>query len=258
MLPFGHIHKHVSCLDAKITAAILALLTFLIIMQPIKQWPDQERPRERLLNQGGHVLSDAELLAIFLRTGYKAHTAVELARQLLQHFGGLRQILDAPNQAIIDFKGMGASKSAQLLASKELAQRYLQQQLVTTPQLNTSRLMVDFLNLHLRHQSQECFGILFLDASLQLIDFEILFKGSFVGCTVSTPDIVRLALTKKALQLVAVHNHPQGHALPSSEDIAFTTKLVQACNLFDLQLSDHIIISPDDYFSFAEHGLLAS
>lgn len=226
--------------------------------QTIKQWPARERPRERLLNQGGHVLSDAELLAIFLRTGYKDNSAVELARLLLGHFGGLRQLLDAPNQDIIDFKGMGESKSAQLLASKELAQRYLQEQLGTTPQLDSSALIVDFLKLKLRAERQECFAVLLLDQHFQLISFDVLFKGSFAQCTVSTQEIVRLALAQHAAHLIAVHNHPQGHALPSPEDLDFTSKLAQACRLLDVVLSDHIIINAHDYFSFAEHGLCST
>lgn len=224
--------------------------------QSIKQWPSQERPRERLINQGSHVLSDAELLAIFLRTGYKNHSAVELARQLLLHFGGLRQILDAPNQAIIDFKGMGISKSAQLLASKELAQRYLQQQLSSTPQLNSADLIIDYLTLQLRSEMQECFAILLLDSDFKLQLFEILFKGTLAQCSVSTQEIIRLAITTNCRHIIAVHNHPNGHALPSPEDISFTAKLSDACSLVDCVLCDHIIISSHDYFSFAEQGLI--
>lgn len=235
------------------------LLKVAIIMtKSIKHWPEQERPRERLLNQGAHVLSDAELLAIFLRTGYKEHSAVELARQLLLHFGGLRQILDAAHEEIINFKGMGMSKSAQLFASKELAQRYLKQQLQREEKLDSSSLIVDFLKLQLRNEKQESFAILLLNQHCQLVQFDILFKGTFSQCSVSTQDIIRYALDKHAYHLIAVHNHPQGHALPSAEDIHFTKKLAQACQLLDLQLSDHFIINKHDYFSFAEQGLLAA
>lgn len=227
------------------------------MIKSIKNWPEQERPRERLFEQGGHVLSDAELLAIFLRTGYKEHSAVELARQLLLHFGGLRQILDASNEDIINFKGMGMGKSAQLLASKELAQRYLKQQLKIEDKLDSSALIIDFLKIQLRSEKQELFAVLLLNQHCQFIDFNILFKGTFSQCSVSTQEIVRHALEKHAHHLIAVHNHPQGHALPSPEDLQFTEKLAQACRLLDLQLSDHFIINTHDYFSFAEQGMLA-
>ncbi|TXJ09176.1 MAG: JAB domain-containing protein [Acinetobacter sp.] len=224
----------------------------------IKDWLPHERPRERLLEQGGHVLSDAELLAIFLRTGSKEHNVIELAQALLSHFGGLRQILDAPNEDIINFKGMGIGKSSQLLASKELAQRYLTQQLKTTEQLDSSALIIDFLKIRLRSEKQELFAILLLNQHCQFIEFHILFKGTFAQCSVSTQDIIRHALDKHAYHLIAVHNHPQGHALPSPEDLHFTEKLAQACQLLDLQLTDHFIISRNDYFSFAEQGILAT
>lgn len=223
----------------------------------IKHWPEQERPRERLIQQGAQSLSDAELLAIFLRTGYKQHSAVELARQLLAHFGGLRQILDTPMQELLDFKGMGTSKFSQLIASKELAQRYLQQQLKVDQKLDSSRLIIDFLNMQLRSERQELFAILLLNSDCQFIEFKILFKGTYTRCQVSTQDIVRFAMSKHAYYLIAVHNHPQGHALPSPEDLMFTEKLAQACQLLDLQLADHFIISCHDYFSFAEQGLLS-
>ncbi|KAA8732693.1 JAB domain-containing protein [Acinetobacter qingfengensis] len=224
---------------------------------PIKHWPTQERPRERLLSQGADALSDAELLAIFLRTGYQQHSAVSLARQLLTHFGGLRQILDASIDELTEFKGIGSSKYALLLASKALAQRYLQQQLELSANLQNSTLIIDFLKSKLRSERQELFAVLLLDQHCQLLEFEILFRGTFQQCSVSTQDIVRFALQKKAFHLIAVHNHPQGHALPSPEDLTFTDKLSSACQLLDLHLADHFIISHNDYFSFAEQGILA-
>lgn len=223
----------------------------------IKHWPVGEQPRERLLQHGGHVLSDAELLAIFLRTGYKEHSAVEMARQMLHHFGGLRQILDASPEEIIAFKGMGMGKSAQLLASKELAQRYLQQQLQTVETLDNVQLIVDFLKMKLRAERQELFAILLLNQHCQFIEFKVLFHGTLSQCSVSTQDIIRYALDHHAHHLIAVHNHPQGHALPSPEDLQFTAKLAQACQLLDMQLSDHFIISQNEYFSFAEQGMIA-
>lgn len=224
----------------------------------IKHWPSQERPRERLIEQGASALSDAELLAIFLRTGYKEHSAVEVARMLILHFGSLRQVLDAPADELMSFKGVGSSKYALLMASKELSQRHLSQQLKANDSpLNSSALILDFLKLNLRHQTQELFAILLLSQQCQLIDFKVLFKGTFQQCQVSTQDIVRYALEKQSYYLIAVHNHPQGHALPSPEDLLFTQKLAQACQLMDFELADHFIISRNDYFSFAENNMLS-
>ena len=227
------------------------------MLNSIKHWPEQERPRERLLEKGADALSDAELLAIFLRTGYKDHSAVEVARQMILHFGGLRQIIDAPIEEIMAFKGIGKGKYALLMASKALAQRYLQQQLQQDDViLNQSDLIVAFLKSQLRHQPQELFAIMLLNPKYQLMKYDVIFKGTFQQCQVSTQDIVRQAISQKCTLLIAVHNHPQGHALPSPEDLIFTEKLKNACELLDLQLLDHFIISQNEYFSFAEQGLM--
>lgn len=223
----------------------------------IKDWPLQERPRERLLNQGGEVLSDAELLAIFLRSGYAEHSAISLARQLILHFGSLAQVLDAPAEALLKFKGIGAGKYALLLATKVLCQRYLQQQLRQQPALHQSSLVLDYLRLQLRDQTQEVFAVLLLDLQGHFLDFKILFQGSVAACHVSTREIVRFALQKQATRLIVVHNHPQAHAHPSAADIHFTHKLAAACQLLDLQLLDHFIIAGNNYFSFTEQGILA-
>lgn len=225
----------------------------------IKHWPQQERPRERLIKQGAQALSDAELLAIFLRTGYKQHSAVEVARMLLSHFGSLRQVLEAPADELIGFKGIGTSKYALLMASKELSQRHLSEQITQQEQiLSSPALIIDLLKSKLRHEKQELFAILLLNQQCQLIDFDVIYKGTFQSCQVSTQEIVRHALLKHGVYLIAVHNHPQGHALPSPEDLQFTEKLQQACNLMDLALADHFIISCNDYFSFAENGMLST
>lgn len=223
----------------------------------IKDWPLQERPRERLLNQGGKALSDAELLAILLRSGYAEHSAISLARQLMLHFGSLGQVLDAPAEELLKFKGIGASKYAILLASKVLCQRYLQQQLRQQPALQHSSLVLDYLRLQLQDQAQEVFAVLLLDLKGHFLDFKILFQGSVTACHVSTREIVSFALQKQAPRLIVVHNHPQATAQPSAADIAFTHKLFAACRLLDLQLLDHFIIASNDYFSFTEQGILA-
>ncbi|MFV5191101.1 RadC family protein [Acinetobacter courvalinii] len=225
--------------------------------QSIKTWPEQERPRERLLSQGAQSLSDAELLAIFLRSGSKQHSAVELARILIQHFGGLNLIFDANLEDLSQFNGIAATKYAQLMAVKELGRRYLnnhfhQQRLC----LDTSTLVLDYLRYELLGEKQEVFAVLCLDAELRKLHFKKLFFGSHHSCNVSLNQTLRYALQQQACQIVVAHNHPYGIAQPSPEDIYLTQQLKQACKLLEIHLIDHFIISPEGHFSFSEQQLL--
>ncbi len=227
------------------------------IKQSIKAWPEQERPRERLLAQGAQSLSDAELLAIFLRSGSKQHSAVELARLLIQHFGGLNPIFDAELPDLAQFNGIGPTKYTQLMAVKELGRRYLnnhfQQQRLC---LDSSSLVLDYLRYELQGEKQEVFAVLCLDAELRKLHFKKLFFGSHLACHVSINQTLRYAIQQQACQIVIAHNHPYGMAQPSSEDITLTQQLQQACNLLEIHLIDHFIIAADSYFSFAEQQLL--
>ncbi|WP_038344620.1 RadC family protein [Acinetobacter sp. A47] len=225
--------------------------------QSIKTWPAQERPRERLLSQGPQSLSDAELLAIFLRSGSKQHSAVELARILIQHFGGLNLIFDANLEDLSQFNGIAATKYAQLMAVKELGRRYLnnhfhQQRLC----LDSSTLVLDYLRYELSGEKQEVFAVLCLDAELRKLHFKKLFFGSHHACSISLNQTLRYALQQQACQIIVAHNHPYGIARPSAEDIDLTQQLRQACNLLEIRLIDHFIISPEGYFSFSEQQLL--
>ena len=193
----------------------------------IKQWPEQERPRERLIRQGASSLSDAELLAIFLRSGSKQHSAVELARLLLQHFGGLNPIFDARLDELNQFHGVGESKYAQLMAVKELGRRYIAQHLKQEKiELSHSKVLLDFLKFELLGETQEVFVVLCLDSHLRKISFKKMFYGSF------------------------------GIAQPSEADLSLTRKILQACQLVEINLIDHCIVSPEGTCSFAEHGLI--
>ena len=227
------------------------------IKQSIKAWPEQERPRERLLAQGAQSLSDAELLAIFLRSGSKQHSAVELARLLIQHFGGLNPIFDAELPDLAQFNGIGPTKYTQLMAVKELGRHYLnnhfQQQRLC---LDSSSLVLDYLRYELQGEKQEVFAVLCLDAELRKLHFKKLFFGSHRECHVSINQTLRYAIQQQACQIVIAHNHPYGMAQPSSEDISLTQQLQQACNLLEIHLIDHFIIAADSYFSFAEQQLL--
>lgn len=223
----------------------------------IKNWPEQERPRERLLQQGPQSLSDAELLAIFLRSGSRQHSAVELSRLLIQHFGSLNAVFDSSLSELTKFNGIGATKYSQLLAVKELGRRYLDHHFQKNNlSLHSSDLVLDYLRYELKGEKQEVFAVLCLDPELRKLHFKKLFFGSVQHCAVSVNQTLRYALQQHACQLVIAHNHPFGSAQPSAEDIALTQQLENACKLVEIHLLDHFIISPEGSFSFAEQQLL--
>lgn len=225
----------------------------------IKHWPEQERPRERLLQQGANSLSDAELLAIFLRSGSKQHSAVELARLLIRHFGGLAPILNAELPQLSQFHGIGATKYSQLMAVKELGRRYVAQQLQQhSLEIQNSSQLLDYLRFELLGETQEVFAVLCLDSQLRKLNFKKLFFGSLNSCTVSLNQLLRYALQQQASSIVIAHNHPLGHALPSAADIALTQQIAHACQLLEIQLLDHCVIAATGSFSFAEQGLIKS
>lgn len=225
----------------------------------IKHWPEQERPRERLIQQGASSLSDAELLAIFLRSGSRQHSAVELSRILLQHFGGLNPIFDARLQDLNQFHGIGASKYAQLMAVKELGRRYSAQSLRQEKvELSNSKALLDFLKFELLGETQEVFAVLCLDVHLRKISFKKMFYGSLNSCEISINQLLRHAINQHASSIVIAHNHPFGMPLPSNADIQLTQRILTACVLLEIRLIDHCIISPEGSCSFAEHGLIQS
>lgn len=224
----------------------------------IKQWPEQERPRERLLQQGAESLSDAELLAIFLRSGSKQHSAVELARLLIQHFGGLNPVFDSSLEDLCQFHGIGDTKYSQLMAVKELGRRYLKHHLYQGMDLSRSDLIRDYLRYELIGETQEVFAVLCLDSQLRKLDFKKMFFGSINYCNVSINQVLRYTIQKQATYIVIAHNHPKGFAKPSREDYDLTQQILKACELVEIRLLDHIIIAAEQSYSFTEHGLLKS
>ena len=227
------------------------------IKQSIKAWPQQERPRERLLEQGASSLSDAELLAIFLRSGSRQHSAVELARLLIQHFGGLNPVFDASQEELCQFHGMGATKYSQLMAVKELGRRYLNNHFHQDHlNLDSSQLVLDYLWYELQGETQEVFAVLCLDSQLRKLHFKKLFFGSTNFCSVSIKQTLRYAIQQHASFIVIAHNHPFGEVQPSVEDIEMTQQLKQACECVEIKLIDHIIVAKQATFSFAEQRLL--
>ena len=225
-------------------------------MHTIRDWPAGERPREKLLARGSSTLSDAELLAIFLRTGVAGKTAVDLARELLQDFGGLRTLLDADREAFCARHGLGIAKYAQLQAVLEMSRRHLLEQLQRDDALESPETTRHYLSSRLRHYRHEVFACLFLDNRHRVIAFEELFRGTIDGASVHPREVVVRALHHNAAALILAHNHPSGVAEPSRADISLTRRLTDALALVDIRILDHLVIGDGPGVSLAERGLL--
>ncbi|MDQ2694962.1 MAG: DNA repair protein RadC [Pseudomonadota bacterium] len=222
----------------------------------IRDWPDEERPREKLLARGPAALSDAELLAIFLRTGVKGKSAVDLARDLVRRFGSLRRLLEADAATVCALPGMGFTKYAQLQAVLELGRRFLEETLQRGDALESVAATRRYLTARLRHQPHEVFACLFLDNRHRVIDYEELFFGTIDGASVHPRQVVKRALHHNAAAVIFAHNHPSGVAEPSRADEQITVRLKDALGLIDVRVLDHFIIGDGQTVSFAERGLL--
>jgi DNA repair protein RadC len=222
----------------------------------INHWPAAERPREKLLASGPQVLSDAELLAIFLRTGCVGQSAVELARTLLQEFGGLRGLLCAERNRLCAARGLGPAKYAQLQAVLELARRHLGEPLRRGDALRDPADSRRYLIARLCDHPQEVFTCLFLDTRHRLICCEDLFKGTIDGASVHPREVVRRALSHNAAAVILAHNHPSGVAEPSEADRRITRRLQDALALIDVRVIDHLVVGDQTAVSFAERGWL--
>lgn len=221
----------------------------------ISQWPEDERPREKLLKQGAQALSDAELLAIFLRTGTKGVTAVDLARQLLSDFGGLKPLLQASQNEFCKPKGLGSAKYAQLQAVLEMANRHLFEQLSRGDALCSPQETRQYLSAQLSNYPHEVFACLFLDNKNRVIAFEKMFHGTIDNASVYPREVVKMALKKNAAAAIFAHNHPSGVAEPSIADEKITERLKDALSLVDIRVLDHFVVG-DEVVSFAERGLI--
>lgn len=222
----------------------------------IRDWPDQERPREKLLERGPQALSDAELLAIFLRTGRAGLSAVDLARELLQEFGGLRALLCADAARFCAVPGLGPAKFTQLQAVLEMARRHFDETLRRSDVLSSPNDTRQFLVSRLRDYPFEVFACLFLDNRHRIIAFHEMFRGTINGASVHPREVVRTALSHNAAAVIFCHNHPSGVAEPSSADLQITRRLTEALSLIDIRVLDHVIIGDGETASFAERGLL--
>lgn len=221
----------------------------------IRHWPEGERPRERLLNQGATALSDAELLAIFLRTGTRGRSAVDLGRDLLESFGGLRPLLEADRRTFCAHHGLGEAGYVQLQAVLEMARRHLAARIERCDALTGPETTRAFLTTQLRHRPDEVFACLFLDNRHRILAFEPLFHGTINGASVHPRTVVRRCLHHNAAAVIVAHNHPSGVAEPSRADEQITRQLRDALEVIDVRLLDHFIVG-EEVLSFAERGLL--
>lgn len=224
----------------------------------IRDWPVAERPRERLLAKGAAALSDAELLAIFLRVGIRGKSAVDLARDLLAQFNGeLAELAAASTASLAKLPGIGPAKAAQLSAALELARRSLINPLKARDALTSPQAVRDWLRLSLGGLQHEVFVALWLDAQNRLISTEELFRGTLTQTSVYPREVVKRALANNAGAVILAHNHPSGVTEPSSADIALTSTLKQALALIEVKVLDHFVVaSGTTPLSFAEHGLI--
>lgn len=222
----------------------------------ITDWPADERPREKLLAKGVESLSDAELLAIFLRVGVTGKSAVDLARDLLVAFGSLNGIFGASRQALTAVHGMGDSKYVQVQAIFEMARRALQEEMQQRDTLTSPQAVRDYLCLKLGGLSREVFVVLFLDAQNRVLAQEELFAGTLTQTSVYPREVVKRALHHNAASVIFAHNHPSGVAEPSRADELLTSALKQALGLVEVRVLDHFVIAGNGAVSFAERGML--
>jgi DNA repair protein RadC len=222
----------------------------------ITDWPADDRPREKLLSKGASALSDAELVAIFLRTGVTGKSAVDLARDMLVQFESLSALCGADRQTFCGIHGLGEAKYVQLQAVMEMAQRALGEKLRQGVALNSPRSVRDFLRLRLQRLPHEVFVGVFLDAQNRVLAVDDLFSGTLTQTSVYPREIVKRALKHNAAAVIFAHNHPSGVAEPSRADETLTATLKRTLALVDVQVLDHFVVGADSTMSFAERGLL--
>lgn len=223
----------------------------------LKDLPIDARPREKLLLRGADALSNAELLALLLRTGLPGKNVLQMAEELLQHFGGFSGLLQADSEDLKAIKGLGGTaKRAQLLAVLELSRRALVEQLQERQLLSSAQAVKDYLKLQLAARPHEVFAVLFLDSQHKLIAFEELFRGSLAQTSVYPREVALRALHHHAAAVVLAHNHPSGNTTPSRADTALTQSLKAALALLDIRVLDHVVVAPGKALSMAEEGLM--
>jgi DNA repair protein RadC len=222
----------------------------------LKDLPEDARPREKLLARGAAALSDAELLALLLRTGLPGKNALQMGQELVETFGGVSGLLHTGADALKSIKGLGPAKRTQLVAVLELARRALAQELEEKPLFETPQSVRDYLQLQLGSRPHEIFAVLFLDSQHRLIALEEMFRGTLTQTSVYPREVVIRALALNAASVVLAHNHPSGAAKPSRADEALTQTLKSALALVDVRVLDHFVVTNTQAVSMAELGLL--
>lgn len=222
----------------------------------VKHWPRDSRPREKLLARGPSALSDVELLALLLRTGITGKNVLQLAREVLDHFGGIRGLLDAGADALKQVKGLGPAKRAEVIAVLEIARRALAEKLEVRPVFESPTAAQEYLQLHLGSRPHEVFAVMFLDSQNRLLAMEDMFRGTLNQATIYPREIVVRALHHHAAAVVLAHNHPSGNAEPSRADIELTRRVLTALALVDVRVLDHFVVTRDSAVSLAQEGLM--
>ena len=222
----------------------------------INQWPKHQRPRERLIRDGAGALSDAELLAIFLRGGVRGTDAVQLGQLAMLHFGSLQRLFGATLPEFSAINGLGPAKFAQLQAVMELARRATLEELRSGTTLGSPRAVKEYLRLLFNGRSFESFYVLFLDVKNRLIDVKEMFRGTLTHTSVYPREVVKEALSRNAASVLLAHNHPSGTPDPSDADLMLTQALIKALALVEVRILDHFVVAGQHVHSFAEHGQL--
>jgi DNA repair protein RadC len=222
----------------------------------INDWAEQDRPRERLVREGAQALSNSELLALLLRVGVRGKSAVELGRDILQHFGSLHGLFGATLNDVAQVHGLGMAKYAQLQAVMELARRAIAESMQSGQSLSSPELVKRYLRLRLGHQRHESFLVLFVDVKNRLIADKELFRGTLTHTSVYPREVVKEALACNAASVMLAHNHPSGSPEPSDADLRLTQTLTQALALVDIRVLDHFVVAGPLVHSFAENGQL--
>ena len=222
----------------------------------ISEWPIDDRPREKLLAKGSKALTDAELLAIFLRVGRKGVNAKQMAQELIDAFGGLGPLLKADPKVFCATKGLGEAKFCQLQAALELTRRYLDEQLRCQDVFTSPQQVMDYLAIQMRDNDREVFAVMLLDTRHRLIELLELFFGTVNSASVHPREVAKVALEKNASSVIVAHNHPSGSAEPSRADIQITKRLKATLEIIDIKLLDHFIIGKGEIVSLAGIGKL--
>jgi len=221
----------------------------------LKNWPEEERPRERLLRHGADSLSDAQLLAIIIRSGEGGRTAIDLGRELLDRCGGLDGIAQAGIREVCAVKGIGPAKAAEIKAAIEIGRRH-QRPAMAGASFCSSRDVAEYYRPRLKDVKKEMFHCALLDAKNKVLRNEVVSVGTLTASLVHPRDTFKSAIRESAAAVIFVHNHPSGDTKPSQEDILLTRRLVQAGDILGIRVLDHIIVGDGDHFSFRDNGLL--